>query len=253
MDVKGVAALVTGGASGLGFATAKALAAAGAKVTILDVNEAAAAKAAAELGGLGLACDVASADGAAKAVAAAKAKHGAARVLINCAGVGTPAKAVGKEGALALEVFAKVVNINLIGTFNLIRLFAADLQKEEPLAGKERGVIVNTASVAAFDGQIGQPAYAASKGGVVAMTLPLAREFASHGIRVCTIAPGLFLTPMMKVLPEQAQQSLAAQVPFPSRLGDPSEYAGLAMHIVQNQMLNGETIRLDGSIRMTPR
>ncbi|MBM3554724.1 MAG: SDR family NAD(P)-dependent oxidoreductase [Alphaproteobacteria bacterium] len=253
MDVKGVAALVTGGASGLGFATAKALAAAGAKVTILDVNEAAAAKAAAELGGLGLACDVASADGAAKAVAAAKAKHGAARVLINCAGVGTPAKAVGKDGALALEVFAKVVNINLIGTFNLIRLFAADLQKEEPLAGKERGVIVNTASVAAFDGQIGQPAYAASKGGVVAMTLPLAREFASHGIRVCTIAPGLFLTPMMKVLPEQAQQSLAAQVPFPSRLGDPSEYAGLAMHIVQNQMLNGETIRLDGSIRMTPR
>ncbi|MBT3702931.1 MAG: SDR family NAD(P)-dependent oxidoreductase, partial [Alphaproteobacteria bacterium] len=183
----------------------------------------------------------------------AAANHGTARIGINCAGVGTPAKAVGRNGALPLEVFTQVVNINLIGTFNIIRLAAEAMQKEEPLDSAERGVIVNTASVAAFDGQIGQPAYAASKGGVAAMTLPLAREFAQWGIRVLTIAPGLFLTPMMEQLPEEAQQSLGASVPFPARLGRPDEYAQLVQSMCENEMLNGETVRLDGSLRMAPR
>jgi len=253
MDVKGLAAIVTGGASGLGAATAKALMAAGAKVAVVDVNKAAIDKFSAETGALGLECDVTSAESAQKAIDAAKAKNGVARVLINCAGVGTPGKAVGRDGPLALEKFVRVVQINLIGTFNMIRLAAADMQKAEPLSTGERGVIVNTASVAAFDGQIGQPAYAASKAGVHGMTLPLAREFAQFGIRVNTIAPGIFLTPMLMTLPEEAQKSLAAQIPFPSRLGDPAEFGDLAMSIVRNAMLNGETIRLDGAIRMTPR
>jgi NAD(P)-dependent dehydrogenase (short-subunit alcohol dehydrogenase family) len=253
MQLAGLPAFVTGGASGLGAATAREFAAAGARVAIFDMNMGAADKVAAEIGGIAVECDVTSAAGAEAAVKAATAKLGAPRVLVNCAGVGTPARAVGRDGPLPLEVFNKVVQINLVGTFNLIRLCAALMQKLEPLADGERGVIVNTASVAAFDGQIGQPAYAASKAGVHGMTLPLAREFAQSGIRVCTIAPGLFGTPMMFALPEEAQKSLAASVPFPKRLGDPAEYARLARHIVENVMLNGETIRLDGAIRMAPR
>ena len=253
MNIDGVAALVTGGGSGLGEATARRLAAAGAKVTCLDINEDGAKRVGADIGGQGIKCDVTDADSAVAAIAEAAANHGTARIVINCAGVGTPAKAVGRNGALPLEVFTQVVNINLIGTFNIIRLAAEAMQKEEPLDSAERGVIVNTASVAAFDGQIGQPAYAASKGGVAAMTLPLAREFAQWGIRVLTIAPGLFLTPMMEQLPEEAQQSLGASVPFPARLGRPDEYAQLVQSMCENEMLNGETVRLDGSLRMAPR
>jgi NAD(P)-dependent dehydrogenase (short-subunit alcohol dehydrogenase family) len=253
MNINGIAALVTGGGSGLGEATARRLAAAGAKVTCLDINEEGAKRVGDDIGGLGIKCDVTNADSAVAAIAEAQATHGTARIAINCAGVGTPAKAVGKNGALPLEVFTQVVNINLIGTFNIIRLAAEAMQKDEPLDTGERGVIINTASVAAFDGQIGQPAYAASKGGVAAMTLPLAREFAQWGIRVLTIAPGLFLTPMMEQLPEEAQQSLGASVPFPARLGRPDEYAQLVQSMCENEMLNGETVRLDGSLRMAPR
>ena len=253
MDINGVAALVTGGGSGLGAATARHLAAAGAKVTCLDVNVDAAKAVAADIDGLGLKCDVTDAASSEAAIAEAQAAHGVGRIVVNCAGVGTPGKAVGKHGPLALEAFAQVVNINLIGTFNIIRLSAAAMQKEEPLDTAERGVIINTASVAAFDGQIGQAAYAGSKGGVAAMTLPLAREFAQWGIRVLTIAPGLFLTPMMETLPEEIQASLGASVPFPPRLGRPDEYAQLVQSMCENVMLNGETVRLDGSLRMAPR
>ncbi len=253
MQLNGIAAVVTGGASGLGAATARELAAAGAKVALADMNVAAAEELAREIGGVAVECDVGSSDSAEAALTKAAAAHGPARMLVNCAGVGTPAKAVGKDGPLALAAYEKVIRVNLIGTFNMIRLAAAAMQKLEPLADNERGVIVNTASVAAFDGQIGQPAYASSKAGVVGLTLPLAREFAQFGIRVCTIAPGLFLTPMLKGLPQEAQDSLAASVPFPRRLGQPEEYAKLARHIAENTMLNGETIRLDGAIRMAPR
>jgi NAD(P)-dependent dehydrogenase (short-subunit alcohol dehydrogenase family) len=253
MNIDGVAAIVTGGASGLGAATVKALTGKGARVAILDFDRANAERCAAETGARAVVCDVADAAGAEAAVAAAEAAHGPARILVNCAGVGTPGKAVGKDGPLPLAAFAKVIGINLIGTFNLVRLAAARMQTLEPLAGGERGVIVNTASVAAYDGQIGQVAYAASKGGIVSLTLPLAREFASFGIRVMTIAPGIFLTPLLRTLPEKAQQSLAASVPFPNRLGDPAEFAALVVHILENQMLNGEVIRLDAAIRMAPR
>ena len=253
MNINGIAALVTGGGSGLGAATARHLAAAGAKVTCLDVNVDAAKAVAADIDGLGLKCDVTDAASSEAAIAEAQAAHGVGRIDVNCAGVGTPGKAVGKHGPLALEAFAQVVNINLIGTFNIIRLSAAAMQKEEPLDTAERGVIINTASVAAFDGQIGQAAYAGSKGGVAAMTLPLAREFAQWGIRVLTIAPGLFLTPMMETLPEEIQASLGASVPFPPRLGRPDEYAQLVQSMCENVMLNGETVRLDGSLRMAPR
>jgi len=253
MDVKGQAAIVTGGASGLGGATASALAAAGAKVAILDLQEELGQKKAAELGGVYVKCNVADGASAEAAVKAAVDKLGAPRVTVNCAGIGRAARTISKNGPHALEMFAQVINVNLIGTFNIIRLASWEMSKAEPLAGGERGVIINTASVAAFDGQIGQAAYSASKGGVVGMTLPIARDLASIGVRVCTIAPGLFLTPMMMGLSEEAQKSLGAQVPFPSRLGDPTEYAALAMHIVQNAMLNGEVIRLDGAIRMAPK
>lgn len=254
MDVNGQAALVTGGASGLGGATARALAAKGAKVAILDLNAELGEKVAGEIGGVFVDCDVTSADGVGAAIEQAAKAHGAARIVINCAGVGTPAKAVGRDGPMALDMFAKIVEINLIGTFNVIRLAAAAMMAEEPLDTLERGVIVNTASVAAFDGQIGQPAYSASKAGVVGMTLPLAREFARSGIRVLTIAPGIFLTPMLEnSLSEEAKQSLGAQVPFPSRLGRPEEFASLALQMCENEMLNGETVRLDGAIRMAPR
>ena len=253
MNPAGHAAIVTGAASGLGEATARALAAAGAKLALFDLNAARAAQIAEAIGGVALACDVASAASAEAAVEQARAAHGPARILVNCAGIGTPGRVVGKEGPLPLEAFRRVIEVNLIGTFNLIRLMATGAAVLPPLDGGERGVIVNTASVAAFEGQIGQAAYAASKGGVVGMTLPIARELARACIRVCTIAPGIFETPMLRGLASEVQASLAASIPFPSRLGRPDEFARLVVHIVENQMLNGETIRLDGAIRMPPR
>jgi NAD(P)-dependent dehydrogenase (short-subunit alcohol dehydrogenase family) len=205
------------------------------------------------IGGIAVKCDVSDAASAEAAVNEANAKLGTARILLNCAGVGTPKRIVGRDGPMPLGDYEKVIKINLIGTFNLLRLFAADCSKTEPLAEGERGVIVNTASVAAYDGQIGQAAYASSKGGVVGLTLPAARELAQFGIRVCTIAPGIFLTPMLLGLSDEVQQSLAASVPFPKALGKPEEYAALARHIIENRYLNGETIRLDGSLRMAPK
>lgn len=253
MQIDGMAAIVTGGASGLGGATAVALAEAGAKVAIIDVNAAAAEKAASRIGGLGLACDVRDGPAMEAALAAARKAHGAARILVNCAGIGTPGRAVGRDGPLALEKFESVIAVNLTGTFNAARLAAFGMQSLDPLAEGERGVIINTASVAAYEGQVGQPAYAASKGGIVALTLPLAREFAQFGIRVMTIAPGIFETPMLAGLPEEVREALAADVPFPRRLGQPEDYARLALHIVESPMMNGETIRLDGAIRLKPR
>ncbi|MAW88679.1 MAG: 3-hydroxyacyl-CoA dehydrogenase [Phyllobacteriaceae bacterium] len=254
MQIKGLVAAVTGGGSGLGEATARALAANGAKVACLDVNMKGAEAVAADIGGAAIRCDVSSAESGVAAMAEIREKLGDwPRILVNCAGIGTVGKTVGKEGALNLEVFQRTVNVNLVGSFNMIRLMAEKCQDMDPLDGGERGVIINTASVAAFDGQIGQVSYSASKGGVVGMTLPIARDLSRSGIRVMTIAPGLFKTPMMAGLPEDAQISLGQQVPFPPRLGDPAEYAALAIHIVENQMLNGETIRLDGAIRMAPR
>jgi NAD(P)-dependent dehydrogenase (short-subunit alcohol dehydrogenase family) len=254
MDLKDTAAIVTGGASGLGEATARSLASGGAKVAIFDVNKTAADAVAADIGGIGVACDVTSADAAEAAVATARKAHGAARVLVNCAGIGPPGRAVSRRGPLPLDDFRKIIEINLIGTFNCIRLAAADMLALDPLQPDgERGVIISTSSVAAYDGQIGQPAYAASKGGIASMTLPLAREFASSGVRVMTIAPGLFATPLMFSLPEEAQKALGASVPFPSRLGHVDEYAALVRHICANPMLNGEVIRLDGALRMAPR
>jgi NAD(P)-dependent dehydrogenase (short-subunit alcohol dehydrogenase family) len=253
MNPSGHVAIVTGGGSGLGEASARALAARGASVAVLDVGIERAEKVAAEIGGIALKCDVASADSGQAAIAAVAERLGAPRVLVNCAGVAIALKTTGKDGPHPLDRFRSVIEVNLIGTFNMIRLFAERAEKLEPLAGGERGVIVNTASVAAFDGQIGQAAYSASKGGVVGMTLPVARDLARSGIRIVTIAPGIFRTPMLAGLPEEAQASLGQQVPFPPRLGDPAEYAALALHIVDNQMLNGETIRLDGAIRMAPK
>lgn len=253
MLLQGQAAIVTGGASGLGGATAQALAAAGAKVAVIDLNAAAAQEMAARIGGIAITCDVGDAEAAERAVATAQAAHGPVRVLVNCAGVGTPGRIVGRDGPLALSAFERVVRVNLIGTFNMLRLAAAGMTVAEPLEDGERGVIINTASVAAYDGQIGQAAYGSSKAGVVGLTLPAARELARFGVRVMTIAPGLFQTPMMAALPEDVQQSLGASVPYPSRLGAPEEYAALALHIVANRMLNGETIRLDGALRMAPK
>ena len=253
MDITGHAAVVTGGASGLGAATADALARAGAKVTCLDINLDGARAVADKIGGLAVHCDVTDPDQAVAALAQARGKHGAARILINCAGVGPAKRIVGRDGPMPLADFARVININLIGTFNLMRLVAADMQGLEPLADGERGVIVSTASVAAFEGQIGQAAYAASKGGVAALTLPAAREFAQFGIRVNAIAPGIFQTPMLMALPEEAQKSLAAAVPFPKLLGRPEQFAALVRHIIENTYINGEVIRLDGALRMAPR
>lgn len=253
MDIKGNVAIVTGGASGLGAATARRLAAAGAMVTLFDMDEARGQDVADGIGGRFQAVDVTDEGAVAAALDKAEAATGSPRVLVNCAGIAPPAKAVDRDGApLQLSAFARVIEVNLIGTFNMIAQVAARMQRADPL-GEERGVIVNTASVAAFDGQIGQPAYAASKAGVAGLTLPLAREFARAGIRVMAIAPGLFLTPMLEGLPEEAQASLGAQVPFPNRLGDPVEFAQLVEAIVQNPMLNGEVIRLDGAIRMAPK
>ena len=254
MEIKGHAALVTGGASGLGEAVARELARLGAKVAILDVNQALADKVAAEINGVASQCDITSTDSVVAALAKATAAHGPARILMNIAGIGSAKRIVGKDGnAAPLEDFVRVVNVNLIGTYNASRLFAAACAKLEPLEDGERGVMLFTASVAAYDGQVGQQAYSASKSALVGMTLPMARDLAQHGIRVCTIAPGLFATPLMKTLPEPVQQSLAASIPFPARLGKPEEFAQLAAHIVTNTHLNGEVIRLDGALRMAPR
>jgi NAD(P)-dependent dehydrogenase (short-subunit alcohol dehydrogenase family) len=251
MNLAGSAALVTGGASGLGLATAQRLAAAGSAVTIVDLPSAPGAEQAAAIGGVFAPADVTD-EAQVSAALDAAAEHGPLRVVVNCAGIGTAGRVIGKNGVLPLDQFARVISVNLIGTFNVIRLAAERIMATEIVDG-ERGVIVNTASVAAFEGQIGQAAYSASKGGVVGMTLPIARDLADKLIRVVTIAPGLFLTPMLQGLPQEAQDSLGAQVPHPSRLGDPSEYAALVEHIVANPMLNGEVIRLDGAIRMAPR
>lgn len=252
MQLQDVSVLITGGGSGLGAATAQAMAARGAKVAVFDQNAENAAKVAAEVKGLALAGDVTDEDQVRAALAKLEAAHGTARVLVNCAGIGGSQRIVGKDGVYPLAKFAKVIQVNLIGTFNVLRLFAEQLLKQPPV-GEERGVIINTASVAAFEGQVGQIAYSASKGGVVGLTLPAARDLAQHLVRVNTIAPGLFFTPLLMGLSEEARKSLGAQVPHPARLGDASEYAALAVHIVENPMLNGETIRLDGAIRMAPR
>lgn len=254
MQIRGTAALVTGAASGLGEAVARALAREGAKVAVLDLNLESATRVAQEIGGLAIACDVCDPESMAQAIASAEAGHGPARILMQIAGIGTAKRVIGKDGAPApLLDFAKVIQVNLIGSYNAARLFAASCARLDPLDDGARGVMVFTASVAAYDGQVGQQAYSASKAGVVGMTLPMARDLAQYGIRVCTIAPGLFATPLMNILPEPVQQSLAASIPFPKRLGKPEEFALLAVHIVQNDHLNGETIRLDGALRMAPR
>lgn len=255
MKIDGIVAFVSGGASGLGAATARELASAGARIAILDRDEKRGPALAEELGS-GAAyfkADVTQSETVQAAVEAAVEKFGAIHVAVNCAGVGPPQRVVSKNGPVSLDWFRTIVNINLIGTFDVVRLTAAKMANNAPDADGERGVIVNTASVAAFDGQIGQSAYSASKGGVVGMTLPLARDLSRLGIRVMTIAPGLFDTPLLAGLPEENKRSLGEQVPFPPRLGRPSEYAGLVRHIVENSMLNGETIRLDGAIRMAPK
>jgi len=254
MKTEGIAAVVTGAASGLGRAVAEALAGGGAHVALLDRDEEGARAAAAAIGGgaKAFACDVSDAASAERAIAGAADAFGPARILVSCAGVGTPGKIVGRDGPMELAEFERIVSINLVGTFNMLRLAAAAMKALEPLGTGERGVVVNTSSVAAFEGQIGQAAYAASKGGVAALTLPAAREFSRSGIRVLTVAPGIFATPMLFGLSEEVQQSLGASVPFPSRLGRPEEFAALVMHMVSNVMLNGEVVRLDGALRMAP-
>lgn len=255
MKIDGQVALVTGGGSGLGEAVARELARQGAKVAVLDVNSAGAQRVAGEIGGIACACDVTDGASVTAALDAAEAAFGSApRIVMNIAGIGTAKRVIQKDGSPApLEDFERVIKVNLIGTYNVARLAAARIAKLAPLDDHERGVMVNTASVAAFDGQVGQEAYSASKGGIVGMTLPLARDLAQFGIRVMTIAPGLFSTPLMRQLPEEVQQSLAASIPFPKRLGKPEEFAELAAHIVTNTHLNGEVIRLDGALRMAPR
>jgi 3-hydroxyacyl-CoA dehydrogenase / 3-hydroxy-2-methylbutyryl-CoA dehydrogenase len=255
MKVDGAVALVTGGASGLGEATVRELVGGGGRAVILDRPNSPGAQLAEQLGKsvIFAPADVTSEAEVSAAVAKAVSTFGGVHICVNCAGVGTAMRTVTKSGPMPLELFETCVRINLIGTFNVIRLSAAQMVKNTPNQDGERGVVINTASVAAFDGQIGQAAYSASKGGVVGMTLPIARDFASVGIRVCTIAPGTFDTPMLGMMPDQQRQILAAQIPFPSRLGQPSEFAALARHIVENAMLNGETIRLDGALRMAPK
>jgi NAD(P)-dependent dehydrogenase (short-subunit alcohol dehydrogenase family) len=253
MDPKGHAAIVTGAASGLGAETATALAKAGAKVACLDVNAEGAKQTADKIGGIGIKCDVTGSDDAVAALKTARDKHGPARILVNCAGIGPAKRIVGRDGPMPLADFERVIAINLIGTFNMLRLAAAEMQNLDPLADQERGVIVSTASVAAYEGQIGQAAYASSKGGVAALTIPAARELSQFGIRVMAIAPGIFATPMLTALPQAAQDSLGASVPFPRRLGEPREFADLVLTIVRSAYLNGEVIRLDGALRMAPR
>ena len=253
MRLDGIAAVVSGGGSGLGAATAERLARAGCRVALLDINQAAAEATARRIAGIAISCDVVDASSAEAAIAAARAAHGPARLLVNCAGVGTAGRIVSREGPMQLAAFERVIRINLIGSFNLLRLAAADMSALDPLDEGERGVIVNTASIAAYEGQVGQAAYAASKAGVIGMTLPAAREFARSGIRVATIAPGLFATPMVAGLPPEVQKGLADSIPFPQRLGAPDEFAALVEHIATNRFINGETIRLDGALRMAAR
>ena len=253
MRLDGQAAIVTGGASGLGAATAAALAAQGARVAVFDINQAAAETMAKTIGGIGIGCDVADAAAAEAGFAAARSAHGGVRVLVNCAGIGTAGRIVGRDGPIKLEAFERVIRVNLVGTFNMLRLAAAEMAELDAEADNERGVIVNTASIAGIEGQVGQAAYAASKAGVIGLTIQAARELARSGVRVMTIAPGLIQTPMFNTLAPDIQASLAATVPFPPRLGMPDEYAALVMHIVANRFLNGETIRLDGALRMAPR
>jgi len=254
MDIQGLSAIVTGGASGLGEATARYLAENGVKVTIFDMNTERGEQVASELGGQFFQVDVTSAESVENAIKAAEEKHGVARIAVSCAGIVIGQKTVGRENKPHdLDAFQKVITVNLIGTFNIIRLAAARMAEQEPLENGERGVLVNTASIAAYDGQIGQVAYAASKGGVVGLTLPVARDLSKLGIRICTIAPGIFGTPMMLSMPQEVQDALGATVPFPSRLGYPEEFAKMVQTICENPMLNGETIRLDGALRMPPK
>lgn len=255
MDIKGSVFVVTGGASGLGAATAEGLVAAGARVVLVDMNSDAGAQKAGDLGTAArfIRANVADEAEGQAAVAYAQSEFGALNGLVNCAGIAPGEKTVGKDGPHRLDSFAKAITVNLVGSFNMARLAAAAMAGNMPNAGGERGIIINTASIAAYDGQIGQVAYAASKGGVVGMTLPMARDLSRLGIRVMTIAPGIFLTPMLMGLPQEVQDSLGAAVPFPSRLGQPAEYAALVRHIVENPMLNGEVIRLDGALRMAPK
>lgn len=254
MDIPGHTALVTGGGSGLGAETARTLARQGARVAVLDRDEAAAGRVADEIGGLGLGADITDSEAVRRALEQIHTVLGPIRILMNVAGIGGAKRVVGRDGSpMPLETFKHTIDVNLVGTFNVLRLVAAGMTRLEPLQDNERGVIVCTASAAAFDGQIGQAAYAASKGGLVAMTLPLARDLAQYGVRVCTIAPGLFLTPLLDALPVDVQRSLAQSIPFPKRLGRPDEFARLAAHIVTNASLNGEVIRLDGGLRLPPR
>ena len=254
MQIAGITAMVTGAGSGMGKATARFLAQEGASVALLDLNVDAAHEVASEIGGEAFACDVADATGAEQAVANAVDSMGMPRLLVNCAGIATGQRTVGRDGPMPLEDFKRVIDINLVGTFNMIRLAAARMFELDAVSDSgERGVIVNTASVAGFEGQIGQAAYSASKGGVIALTLQSAREFASKGIRVMTIAPGLIDTPMLRGMSDEVRESLSSQVPFPKRFGQPEEYARLVGHIIENEMLNGDVIRLDGAIRLQPR
>ncbi len=253
MNIAGHGVIVTGGGSGLGAASAEKLASLGAKVGIVDINAEAAQQVATRLGGIALPGDVSNEAQMIEAFAKARAAHGPCRVLLNCAGIGTAKRVVGRDGPLPLVEFERVIRINLIGSFNMMRLAGEEMSKAEALPNGERGVIISTSSVAAFEGQIGQAAYAASKGGIASLTLPVARELASFGIRVLTIAPGLFLTPLLQTLPEEAQQSLGASIPFPRRLGAPAEFASLVAHMVENSFLNGETVRLDGALRLPPK
>ena len=253
MQVPGQSILVAGGGSGIGAAAARHLASLGAKVAVLDVNLDGARSVAQEFGGLALACDIASANSATEAIMAAREAHGPARILVNCAGILSPGRILGKDGPLSLDLFRRVIEVNLIGAFNLLRLAAADMAKLAPLADGERGVIINTSSIAAYEGQIGQIAYATSKAGMAGMTLPAARDLARHGIRVLSVAPGLVATPMLTNLPQDMQEALAQSIPFPQRLADPTEVARLVQHMIENVMLNGEVVRLDGALRMPPK
>lgn len=253
MDIKGVGAIVTGGASGLGAATARALAAAGAKVSVIDRDGDAAVTVANGIDGLGIGCDVADAEAVATALNEARGLHGPCGIAVNCAGIAPASRIVGRDGPMPLEEFERVVQVNLIGTFNVMRLAASEMAERTPNADGERGIIINTASIAAFEGQVGQSAYAASKGGVAALTLPAAREFAALGIRVLAIAPGLFKTPMLLSLPQEVQESLAATLPFPRRFGKPDEFAALVLHMIGNPVMNGEIVRLDAALRMQAR
>jgi NAD(P)-dependent dehydrogenase (short-subunit alcohol dehydrogenase family) len=253
MQISSQSALVAGGGSGIGAAVAKHLAGLGAKVAVLDVNLDGAKATAQAIGGIAFECDIASASSAEKAIAAAREAHGPARILANCAGVLSPGRILGKDGPLSLDIFRRVIEVNLIGAFNLLRLAAADMAKLEPLADGERGIVINTSSIAAYEGQIGQIAYATSKAGMAGMTLPAARDLARHGIRVLSVAPGLVATPMLTNLPQDMQDALAQSIPFPQRLAAPEEVARLVQHMIENVMLNGEVVRLDGALRMPPK